>query len=897
MRKWKKLLALVCAGAIAAAAFPFSVAYAETAGESVTRLETDFEGEYGDSGNIEGLTAREGAVLSVTDGEAYSGEQSLLVSGRTNNSAGFCFDLSEVSAIGDTFEIELAVQSPIDTNVGVGLEVVYTDGEDGEEQSKELYLPDEISGQYLVPVEAGEWTQIIAGKAVTLENFSEAADPRILSIGAIVTTKNADPVPENLWVDDLAVRTTAAITGDEFDRSLTPLYTAYEGYFTLGNIYETGDIGAELCAHHFNAVSPGNMLKPDRLQPEEGVFQFAAADAAVSMFNDAGIPIHGHTFCWWKSYPDWMVYEGLGREKALDNLRTHITTVMQHYKGKIGVWDVVNEAIEDGSFPDWRSGLRKSDWYNEIGDDFVYEAFLAARKADPDAVLYYNDYWLEKEAKADLVIEMVKELNARYQEETGDDRLLIEGVGLQGHDTTETDVADVRRTLEKLRELGVRVSITEMDIAVFPVEETLSKENEIRQAQKWAELMILYKEFSDMIENVTLWGDNDGTSWRKGYFACPFDANLQAKEAYWAILDPEGYLEEHPIEEPPDEEPSEVRRAAAQYGTPAVDGEEDPVWQDAEEYEINRYLTATNGATAKIRLLWDEDYLYLYAGVTDPVLSDKGLEPHEQDSVEIFIGEHNWKGNRYSEGDAQYRVSYKNEASFGTSGCDTENFRHAVKMTAGGYVVEVAVPLQYIEPAGGEILGFDFQVNDDTTGNGARTSMAVFWDDTGDSWQYTGNWGEVILKKEAEEPRTEAEKQNPPYIPPAKPEKDETESTDSDTEDRPVRIRYWSRDGKGEWVQLEDGTWNLLIDGKTASGWQKVDNTWYYFDGSGKMATGWQFMNGTWYYLKDWGGMATGWLLADGAWYYLDSSGAMLADTCTPDGYYVNQNGQLQNIA
>jgi hypothetical protein len=98
---------------------------------------------------------------------------------------------------------------------------------------------------------------------------------------------------------------------------------------------------------------------------------------------------------------------------------------------------------------------------------------------------------------------------------------------------------------------------------------------------------------------------------------------------------------------------------------------------------------------------------------------------------------------------------------------------------------------------------------------------------------------------------------------------------------------------KTGWDQLTDGSWNFYdaTGAKVASKWVNVGGVWYFLKADGVMATGWYNDNGTWYFLKSSGAMATGWVQDGGAWYYLNASGAMLANTTTPDGYFVGSNG------
>ena len=93
------------------------------------------------------------------------------------------------------------------------------------------------------------------------------------------------------------------------------------------------------------------------------------------------------------------------------------------------------------------------------------------------------------------------------------------------------------------------------------------------------------------------------------------------------------------------------------------------------------------------------------------------------------------------------------------------------------------------------------------------------------------------------------------------------------------------------WVK-DNGTWYYL-DGSGAmqTGWVK-DGSWYYLDGSGAMQTGWVKDNDNWYYLQDSGAMKTGWMKVSDKWYYAYSSGALAINTTTPDGYYVDYNGE-----
>ena len=133
--------------------------------------------------------------------------------------------------------------------------------------------------------------------------------------------------------------------------NLTPLKDIYKGKFLIGNIYNSFNLtGADrdMVLHHFNVITPENMMKPDAMQLQKGVFTFESADAMTGFCQENGLKTVGHTLAWHGQTPDWM-NAGCGREEAIGRLRDHISNVAGHYSGKLLSWDVVNEAIQDGA--------------------------------------------------------------------------------------------------------------------------------------------------------------------------------------------------------------------------------------------------------------------------------------------------------------------------------------------------------------------------------------------------------------------------------------------------------------------------------------------------------------------------------------------------------------------
>lgn len=292
-------------------------------------------------------------------------------------------------------------------------------------------------------------------------------------------------------------------------------------------------------------------MKPAALQPAEGRFRFAKADALVEMARANGLAVNGHALLWHKQCPDWFFMENgrqAGRERVLQRLRAHIAGVAGHFAGRVQSWDVVNEAIDDGN-----EYLRKSQWLNSIGEDFIAEAFIAAHKADPQAELYYNDYDIERQPKRDKALRLIRDLQQRGAP--------IHGIGIQGHwKLDHIPFQDIEDAIVAFHAEGMKVMITELDIDVGKRKTDgadvgrlervradlyangLPDHVQQRLADQYAQLFALFLKHQDKITRVTFWGLHDGRSWLNYW---PFqrtnhplfwDRDLQAKPALSAVL-------------------------------------------------------------------------------------------------------------------------------------------------------------------------------------------------------------------------------------------------------------------------------------------------------------------------------------------------------------------------
>ena len=310
-----------------------------------------------------------------------------------------------------------------------------------------------------------------------------------------------------------------------------------------------------LLTNQFDCVTPENCLKPDPVQREEGRFQFDRADAFVDFAQAHRLAVVGHCLVWSKDdrTPPWFYRDGTnaaGRDLLLRRMESHIAAVAGRYRGRIAMWDVVNEALDDGT-----NVLRPSGWSAACGQDFIVRAFAAARAADPGALLIYNDYNTELPGKREKMLQLVRSLRAQGAP--------VQAVGLQGHyEIDRLPLADLEATLVALRGLGVKVVISEVDIDVIPrgrwwadggkhraemagidpYRDGCPPDVLQRQAEQYAQLFRLLARYRDTIVRVTFWNLHDGQSWLNDFpwkrvnHPLLFDRAGQPKPAFPAVL-------------------------------------------------------------------------------------------------------------------------------------------------------------------------------------------------------------------------------------------------------------------------------------------------------------------------------------------------------------------------
>lgn len=583
-------------------------------------------------------------------------------------------------------------------------------------------------------IATGDWV-LLEGEYVVPENLTglklrcQSSNTPIVdfSIDDFCMTKLRSTLPE----------------GTGMDLSLTPIKDVYKDDFLVGSIYNPARAEnpsselTQLLLHHFNTITPENLMKPAYMQPSPGNFFFTQALEMFNFAQDNHLNVVGHTFVW-HSQSGWMeTAANLGdRETALDIMENHIKTIAEAYVAEYGengpmvAFDVVNEAFSDGGSlvnGNWKALLRTSSaWYKAIGEDYIEHAFRFARQYLPENVkLYYNDYNLDNSTKSKAVYEMVKEFKEKG--------VPIDGVGMQSHYSINTSVSAVEDSIKRFASLGVEISITELDVGagVSNGQLALDSQAAVLQGQHYAQLFQLYKKYSDSIARVTFWGIDDASSWRSESAPCLFSSNYTAKLAYEAVADPAGFLAKYPLPVKP-----VPKRAAAAF-------ERIGNWAESPEIAVDTLITGTAGsATATAKVNWDNENLYIRMEVQDATPDVTGSADHEQDSVEIFLDLSNDKSPSYVAGDDyQLRVSRANRQSAGGTGIYPGMASTVVDNGTEGYVVEVILPVSGL--TAGQILGMDLQIND--CEGGRRTGVVTFNETKGTAWSTTENWGELEL--------------------------------------------------------------------------------------------------------------------------------------------------------
>jgi endo-1,4-beta-xylanase len=295
------------------------------------------------------------------------------------------------------------------------------------------------------------------------------------------------------------------------------------------NALKTDEKYREIVVREFNSITAENVMKMAAISRGRGAYDYTDADYLVDFALQNNMRVHGHTLIWHNSIPNWLNSFSGNKEQWKDVMKQYIRDVVTHFKGKATSWDVVNEAImDDGTY-------RNSIWLKNIGTEYIELAFQYAHEADPDAILFYNEYGTEySHAKNVAVNKMIDELIAKA--------VPIHGIGMQMHTDIYKQENQWKYAIRAAAAHNLKVHVSELDIATNPDKEAdVTFTDELAEKQQISYRYVIEGMMdipADQQFGITFWGVTDNYSWLHDSpdWVLPFSDKYEKKTAYDGIL-------------------------------------------------------------------------------------------------------------------------------------------------------------------------------------------------------------------------------------------------------------------------------------------------------------------------------------------------------------------------
>lgn len=311
-----------------------------------------------------------------------------------------------------------------------------------------------------------------------------------------------------------------------------------------------------IAAREFNLLSGSDTFAFKQMRPTRDQFRFCGADQIVAFAEANKMRVHASAGLLWGELPDWLTAGNFSRDELIAITREHIQTVVGHFKGRVHVWNVVNEVHEFNNTGALAKGPDKI-WMRVIGPEYIDMAFRWAHEADPQAILVFNSAGDEgtkcllhcgpgnppgsPNRKADALYEFVKGMVKRG--------VPINAVGMQTHwgaleSYPKADPASVGAQMKRLGDLGLDVYVTEMDV---PIEKPVTPQKMADQAKTYGSTLRTCLAAPNC-RGLIVFGTDDANyseppvfarlgSPQQGTFAAPlvFDDHYRPKPAYEAL--------------------------------------------------------------------------------------------------------------------------------------------------------------------------------------------------------------------------------------------------------------------------------------------------------------------------------------------------------------------------
>jgi endo-1,4-beta-xylanase len=493
-----------------------------------------------EDGGLDGWSSRTGSsTVTNTTAAAHSGTHSLLTTGRIANYDGPQISVSDKMYSGSTYNISVWVRLlPTDGSTHI-LNMSLQTTLDGN-----VSYPS-VTGYPGVTVPAdGNWHQI----SVLGYNMANSYDA-----GAAFLYLQTVPASGNdlvsFYIDDFQLTYVAPPT---IQTDIPSIYKTLAEYFPVGAAVDTTDLSgphAQLLTKHFDSMTPGNDLKWSSVEAAKGTYTYGNGDALVGEAVCNKMKVRGQNLVWSTGEQTPAYATGDGTNSAANqavvtaNIQEHIQSEVQHYGSQVYAWDVVNEPLD----PTQSDCLEHGPFYQVLGASYIDIAFKAAKEYAPAGTkLFINEYSTTDPTRLACLVRVVRELRDRG--------VPVDAIGHEMHNqinypTTESMVQAIDTVHNQFPELEQQV--TELDMSVYNAGDTTSNYGNNVPASVLAEQGWLYKQYFDAfrelkgkVSAVTIWGFADDDTWLDSFtvdrtdYPLPFNMQLQAKPAYWGIVDP-----------------------------------------------------------------------------------------------------------------------------------------------------------------------------------------------------------------------------------------------------------------------------------------------------------------------------------------------------------------------
>lgn len=311
--------------------------------------------------------------------------------------------------------------------------------------------------------------------------------------------------------------------------------TFFVGMSVKADQLTSGSKYDEILKREFSSITAEYEMKMNIILPTKGNYDWSKSDAIVDYAIANGINVHGHALVWHNSVPDWLAnYTGTNAEFEQE-VKDYITAVLTRYKGKVTSWDVVNEAINDTG-----GTLRQTVFSEKMGDNYVAKCFQFAREADPDVLLFYNDYSVTtNDTKQTAIFNLIDDLQTN--------NVPIDGIGFQMHiQYNSPSVNQMETAVNKALDRGLKLHFSELDVRANPNKDitTLTEERAIAQKNKIKEVVAVYNAIPQANKYaISVWGMKDNESWLLPFYdnynewPLLYDSNFETKKAHTGFLE------------------------------------------------------------------------------------------------------------------------------------------------------------------------------------------------------------------------------------------------------------------------------------------------------------------------------------------------------------------------